>query len=119
VAGLTRTSAGGFAFGGGAPPVGPFGGAPPPNGFIGPGRGTPGGGLGRLPVRGGGGFGSRGGGFGTETSADVSRALAYVASHGAAKRFGLIVTSEQGAAPYLIRGAPIAALGGFTGVRRC
>jgi hypothetical protein len=38
-----------------------------------------------------------------------------VQSHGAASRFGLIVTSEQEAASAVIAGEPVAALGGFTG----
>jgi hypothetical protein len=42
-------------------------------------------------------------------------ALAYVESHGAANRFGLIVSSEQEAAGAVIRGEPVAAMGGFTG----
>jgi 4-amino-4-deoxy-L-arabinose transferase-like glycosyltransferase len=58
----------------------------------------------------GGGPGGLGGGSG-----DVDAALAYVQSHGAASRFGLIVTSEQEAASAVIAGEPVAALGGFTG----
>jgi 4-amino-4-deoxy-L-arabinose transferase-like glycosyltransferase len=83
----------------------------PPLGFGGGGGGFgPGGGFG-----GGGGFG-RGGGFGgSRGSADIESALAYVKAHGAAKRFGLIVSSEQEAAPYVIRGESVASMGGFTG----
>jgi hypothetical protein len=48
-------------------------------------------------------------------SADVDAALAYAGSHGATKRFVLIVSSEQEAAPYVIAGRPVSSLGGFTG----
>jgi 4-amino-4-deoxy-L-arabinose transferase-like glycosyltransferase len=60
-----------------------------------------------------GGFG--GGPPGSFISSDVDAALAYVESHGAANRFGLIVSSEQEAAGAVIRGEPVAAMGGFTG----
>jgi 4-amino-4-deoxy-L-arabinose transferase-like glycosyltransferase len=60
------------------------------------------------------GGGPGGGGFGGASS-DVDTALAYVASHGAAQRFVLIVSSEQEAAPYVIAGKPVSSLGGFTG----
>ena len=119
VTGLTRTATGGFAFAagggpGGAPAQG-FGGGPagaPPQGF---GGGATGGGGFAPPTRGAAPGGGAGGGFGTQTSADVTSALTYVESHGAAKRFGLIVSSEQEAAPYVIAGKPVAAMGGFTG----
>ena len=42
-------------------------------------------------------------------------ALRYVESHGATARFGLVVQSEETAAPYVVRGEPVAAMGGFTG----
>jgi len=68
----------------------------------------------------GGGFGfGRGGGapggFGGGSSTDVETALAYVEAHGATSRFALVVTSEQQAAPYVIRGESVASMGGFTG----
>jgi 4-amino-4-deoxy-L-arabinose transferase-like glycosyltransferase len=62
----------------------------------------------------GGGGGPGGGGFGG-SSVDVDAALAYVEAHGATKRFALVVSSEQEAAPYVIEGKPVASLGGFTG----
>ena len=132
VSGLATAGTGGFGFaGGGAGPGGGGGGfgAPstgggfgtPPQGGTGGGFGAPsqggaGGGF-TPPSRGSGGAGGGGGGggFGTQTSADVTRALAYVEAHGAAQRFGLIVSSEQEAAPYVIAGKPVAAMGGFTG----
>jgi 4-amino-4-deoxy-L-arabinose transferase-like glycosyltransferase len=49
------------------------------------------------------------------SSSEVSTALAYVLKHGATKRFALIVTSEQEAAPFVIKGESVAAMGGFTG----
>jgi len=114
VSALSSLSAtGGFAGpggGGGArfgtPPGGGGGGsfAPPANG---------GGGF-APPTNGGGGFGGGGLGRGT-SSGDVTAALRYVENHGAASRFGLIVTSEQEAAQYVIDGEPVAAMGGFTG----
>jgi len=117
VTGLTRTATGGFgAQPQGAGPQGGGGGlgAPPQRagGFGAPPQGA--GGFGGSPrgARPGNGGGN---GVGTQSSADVSGALAYVESHGAAKRFGLIVSSEQEAAPYVIAGKPVAAMGGFTG----
>ena len=121
VSGLASTGTGGFGVagaGGGAGPGGGFG--TPPQGRAGGGFGAPsqggsGGGGFAPPSRGAGGAGG-GGGLGTQTtSAEVTRALAYVEAHGAAKRFGLIVSSEQEAAPYVIAGKPVAAMGGFTG----
>ena len=88
------------------------------------------GGFGALQAGGGGsqgggpatGFGFRGGqqpppaqGLGTSTSSNVDAALAYVLKHGATARFALIVSSEQEAAPYVIKGDDVAAMGGFTG----
>ena len=60
-------------------------------------------------------FGGRAapGGFGG--SSDIKSALTYVKAHGATKRFALIVSSEQEAAPYVIRGESVASMGGFTG----
>jgi 4-amino-4-deoxy-L-arabinose transferase-like glycosyltransferase len=111
VTGLGRTSTtafgGGFGFarpgGGGFRGQGGFGG-PPPTGFA-----RPGGGRFQPPA---GGFGR---GLGSSTSANVDAALAYVKQHGATGRFALIVSSEQEAAPYVIRGESVAAMGGFTG----
>jgi len=97
VSGLSTRSAGGF-----------FGGR---GGFAGPRRGfaPPAGRNFRLPPRGGapgfgapGGFGGRAapGGFcGLGGSSDIKSALTYVKAHGATKRFALIVSSEQEAAP--------------------
>jgi len=115
VTGLGRTSstALGGRFGGPRPGNGAglrgrggFGG-PPPAGVA----RRPGGGSFRPPAG-----GVRGGaGFGSSTSSSVDAALAYVKRHGATKRFALIVSSEQEAAPYVIRGESVAAMGGFTG----
>ena len=63
---------------------------------------------------GGAGDGPGGGVFGGSGS-ELTSALAYVEAHGAAKRFPLIVTSEQEAASYVIAGDRIASMGGFTG----
>ncbi len=119
VSGLSARTTGGVFGGGGGPlgnggtrPSGSFG-APP-----GGGNAAPGGGGGfALPSRGAGaGPGGGGGsGFGGTGSSDIPAALAYVEKHGAAKRFGLIVTSEQEAAPYVVKGESVAAMGGFTG----
>jgi 4-amino-4-deoxy-L-arabinose transferase-like glycosyltransferase len=121
VSGLTTSQPGGFAFGG--RPDGGFGQAPglgqapdadgglsPPGGGFTP----PDDGGFSPPTRGGlgGGFGAGPGGAG---SVDVSAALEYVKSHGATDRFALIVSSEQTAAPYVIDGESVAAMGGFTG----
>src|SRR5206468_2862725 len=57
--------------------------------------------------------GGRNGGFGG--SSDIAAALSYVKTHGATKRFALIVSSEQEAATYVIKGESVAAMGGFTG----
>lgn len=54
-------------------------------------------------------------GSGGNSSSQVSTALKYVLRHGATKRFALIVTSEQEAAPFVIKGDSVAAMGGFTG----
>ena len=59
---------------------------------------------------------SFGGGLGTAgASGDVDTALAYVETHGAARRFALVVSSEEEAASYVVDGKPVAAMGGFTG----
>lgn len=76
--------------------------------------GGPGGGR-RGP---GGSTGRPGGGPGTFAATEgsgIADALAYVKSHGAAARFGLIVQSEQEAASAVIEGEPVASMGGFTG----
>jgi 4-amino-4-deoxy-L-arabinose transferase-like glycosyltransferase len=69
---------------------------------------------------GAGGFGrGRGGpggfGLGSGSSSGVDAALAYAEAHGAAARFGLIVSSEREAADAVIRGESVASMGGFTG----
>jgi 4-amino-4-deoxy-L-arabinose transferase-like glycosyltransferase len=56
-----------------------------------------------------------GGTGGTTSSAAITTALKYVESHGATKRFGLIVQNEQEAAAAVIAGEPVASMGGFTG----
>ena len=119
VSGLSsRTPATGFGVGGplarggngGARPSGGFGappgGASPAQGATGFGAPAAGGGLATPP---------RGGAFGSTASSDITAALTYVNQHGAATRFGLIVTSEQEAAAYVIKGESVAAMGGFTG----
>ena len=124
VSGLSsRTTAGTFG-GGGAFGGGTLGGAPPARGGTPP-AGNPGGATGfgapgsARPSGGPGGFGGAaaagGPGAGTTDSGAITAALAYVEKHGAAKRFGLIVESEQEAAPYVVKGEPVAAMGGFTG----
>ena len=134
VSGLSARAGGGFGFGPGAfrgrggggtgsvfrPRNGRFG--PPPGGF--PGRGFtpraggfPGGGA-RGGSRGGlggelrGGFG---GGFGGADSTQIQQALAYAKAHDPGTRWALIVSSEQAAAPAVIKGESVAAMGGFTG----
>ncbi|MGZ4280770.1 MAG: ArnT family glycosyltransferase [Gaiellaceae bacterium] len=107
--GRTSTTALGGGFGGARPSGGGFRG---PGGFGGTppaGLSRPGGGTLQPPA---GGFG---GGFGSTTSVNVDAALTYVKQHGATRRFALIVSSEQEAAPYVIRGESVAAMGGFTG----
>src|SRR5205085_3902217 len=114
VSGLS-TQGTGFGFGGGG-----FGGGRPPTGFR-PGAGgppngaSPGGGASRgfAPPAGG---APRGGlGLGGASDTSISSALAYAKAHGGTKRFTLIVSSEQSAAPYVIQGESVAAMGGFTG----
>ena len=63
----------------------------------------------------GGGTAQAGGTGGTTSSAAITAALKYVESHGATKRFGLIVQNEQEAAAAVIAGEPVASMGGFTG----
>jgi hypothetical protein len=65
--------------------------------------------MGSAPPAGG------GGPAGSSGSSDLTPALDYVKTHGAAGRFGLIVSSEQEAAGAVIAGEPVAAMGGFTG----
>jgi len=122
VSGLTSGSGSSFAFGRGRPGGvgGPGGGGRRPGfggGFAPPARGGS-----FTPPAGGPPTGTRGfspparGGFGAGSgSTDISAALTYVNSHGATKRFALIVSSEQEAASYVIKGDSIASMGGFTG----
>ena len=137
VTGLSASGgAGGFGFrggGGGAPPGGFRGGPPggfqggPPGGFRGGQPGSPpgfnpggrpaGAPTGAFPgggTFGGGGGGARGG-FGGADSAAISSALAYAKAHDPGTRWALIVSSEQSAAPAVIKGESVAAMGGFTG----
>jgi 4-amino-4-deoxy-L-arabinose transferase-like glycosyltransferase len=124
VSGLgTGTGNRGFAFGGGrggGPPTGmPFqgnGGAPPAGGFRTVGPGGPPARLrnGAFP-RPGYFLGGGGGGFSGADSASIARALAYAKAHDPGTRWTLIVSSEQAAAPYVIKGESVAAMGGFTG----
>jgi 4-amino-4-deoxy-L-arabinose transferase-like glycosyltransferase len=114
VSGLTSRSAGGGGFGLGGPGR-RFG--RPPGGFRG--LGPPPGGLPGLPPTGGGfrprfgGGGGGPGGFGSSTS--IPAALGYAKAHDPGTRWALIVTSEQAAAPFVIKGESVAAMGGFTG----
>ena len=116
VTGLTSGSTTSFAFGGGPGTAGRpgFGGGAPPTGgtFTPPagGRFAPPTGAGGFAPRAGGGFGGGGG-----SSSDVTTALKYVQSHGATKRWALIVSSEQEAASAVVKGESVAAMGGFTG----
>jgi 4-amino-4-deoxy-L-arabinose transferase-like glycosyltransferase len=81
--------------------------------------GTPPSGLGRggvQPGLGQGGGTPAGPGRGMSgTSADAEAALAYAKRQGSGTRFTLIVGSEQQAAPLVIEGEDVAAMGGFTG----
>jgi 4-amino-4-deoxy-L-arabinose transferase-like glycosyltransferase len=86
VTGLSTGSASAIGRFGGPPGGGGFGGAPPAGG----------------PFAGGGDSG-------------IGSALSYVHAHGATSRFALVVSSEQEAATYVVRGEPVASLGGFTG----
>jgi 4-amino-4-deoxy-L-arabinose transferase-like glycosyltransferase len=88
------------ARGGFAPPTGQGGFSPPP----GAGSGT-----GRFAAPGGAGSGGAGG------ASDIAAALTYVEAHGATDRFTLVVSSEQEAASYVVKGENVAAMGGFTG----
>jgi 4-amino-4-deoxy-L-arabinose transferase-like glycosyltransferase len=120
-----QTPAGGLGFLGGRGggqgfqrPTGRIG--APPNGFGNPsGRGTPPAGGTFTPPSGvpgwGRSFGAPGGFGGGTGSADFTAALTYVEAHGASARLGLIVQSEQEAASLVVRGEPVAAMGGFTG----
>jgi hypothetical protein len=110
VSGLVTSNGGGFGgfgprFGGGGGPPGAFGGAgagPPPGGGFGGRRG----GFGPPGGAGGGGFGGVQG---------TTQALTYVAAHGGAGRFPLIVAGQQGISSMVTAGSRIAAMGGFTG----
>ena len=66
---------------------------------------------------GGGGGGFRGGAAASAapTRPTSSAALAYAKAHNAGTRWTLIVSSEQAAAPSVIKGESVAAMGGFTG----
>ena len=86
-----------------------------------PRRGAPGARAGSLPARRrsrrGGGFrrgGARGGSAAAD-SAQIEPALAYAKAHHPGTRWALIVSSEQAAAPAVIKGESVAAMGGFTG----
>jgi len=48
-------------------------------------------------------------------SSDVSGALTYAKAHAPGSRWTLIVSSETTAAPYVIKGESVAAMGCFTG----
>jgi 4-amino-4-deoxy-L-arabinose transferase-like glycosyltransferase len=108
---------GGFRGAGGPPPGMSFrgpGGAPPTGlGFRRPGTAPPRLGTGSLPQRGF--FRGGGGGFGGSDSGSIESALAYAKAHDPGTRWTLIVSSEQAAAPYVIKGESVAAMGGFTG----
>ena len=128
VSGLAQTQARGLPFGGAfARTLGRLRNSAPPGRF-GPPGGGPGGRVGQAPAGPGpspfqpptGQFrppaaGLGGSGLDTIRSGDITAALAYVKTHGAAKRFGLIVSSEQEAAPFVVAAEPVAAMGGFTG----
>ena len=55
------------------------------------------------------------GGFGGGDSTEITAALAYAKAHDPGRRWALIVSSEQAAAPSVIKGESVAAMGGFTG----
>jgi 4-amino-4-deoxy-L-arabinose transferase-like glycosyltransferase len=95
--GLPGAPPGGFP---GAPPGGLPGGGPPAGSF--PRSGT-------LP-----GHGAFRGGAGGGSAA-IDHALAYAKAHDPGTRWTLIVSSEQSAAPSVIKGESVAAMGGFTG----
>ena len=95
----------------GAPPPGAMNLPPPGAGAIGPRGLRPGGGG--VPPGGPGGLGR--GGPGAFGSRDIGPALRYAQAHGPGTRFALIVSSAQEAASAVIRGEPVAAMGGFTG----
>jgi 4-amino-4-deoxy-L-arabinose transferase-like glycosyltransferase len=101
---------------GGPPPGMSFGGGPsgtPPGGFRTLRPGTPPTGFrnGTFPRPGA----FRGGGFGSTDSTSIQQALAYAKAHDPGSRWTLIVSSEQAAAPFVIKGESVAAMGGFTG----
>jgi 4-amino-4-deoxy-L-arabinose transferase-like glycosyltransferase len=124
VSGLGATTGGGGFAGGGGP--GRLGGrrgtfGPPPGGNFRPGGRTftpPTGSRlrtvpGLTPAGGAGGAGGLARGDGG--NADIGTALAYAKAHQPGSRWALIVSSEQEAAPSVIRGESVAAMGGFTG----
>ena len=106
---------GGFG-GGGSRTFGPPQGA---GATAGPGGGTPtqlpGLNSANIPQNGprAGGFGD--GGLGGGDSTEIAAALAYAETHNPGMRWALIVSSEQSAAPLVIKGESVAAMGGFTG----
>jgi hypothetical protein len=116
LSGASAVGGGGGPGGGTFRGRGNFGGPPSGTRPSGGGGFTPPGGTGTPPSGGGSRLGGRAGfNGGTTSSASLTTALKYVESHGATKRFGLIVQSEQEAATAVIAGEPVASLGGFTG----
>jgi 4-amino-4-deoxy-L-arabinose transferase-like glycosyltransferase len=57
----------------------------------------------------------RGGPFGGASTTEITAALKYAKAHHPGTRWALIVSSEQAAAPLVIKGESVAAMGGFTG----
>jgi hypothetical protein len=107
VSGLGGTSTGQFVFGGGGPGGGGARGGLTPPARAGQFGGTQ---FGGPPT------GTRTGGFGGGGgSTDIATALKYAETHGATARFALIVSSEQEAASYVVKGENVSAMGGFTG----
>jgi 4-amino-4-deoxy-L-arabinose transferase-like glycosyltransferase len=123
VSGLGASQRAGFGFGGGAAVGRGFAPGGPSIRGVGPGANgvrPPAGGLGAPPsgTRFGGARTGRfaaAGGFGGADSADVTAALRYAEAHEPGSRFALIVQSEMQAAGLVIRGEPVASMGGFTG----
>ena len=63
----------------------------------------------------GGPAGGRGGALLGGGGTEAATALAWAERHGPGTRYALIVASEEEAAPLVVEGRPIAAMGGFTG----
>jgi len=61
------------------------------------------------------GDGLGGGGFAGGGSDGIAQALAYAKAHDPGSTWTLIVASEEEAAPYVVAGERVAAMGGFTG----